>query len=105
MQCQSLASRQKRTCNPQKDDTIILQHFDVHLAHLIICHGAIGQILVNLPGRVRHDHAKLAQNAHVEGADVTRDPLGLAQGLQIVWYRRLGGLGHSLSACKILAVL
>ena len=96
----TVVERSKRTCDPQKDDTVILQYFDVHLAHLIICHCAVGQVLVDLPGRVCHDYAKLAQHAHVKGADVTRDPLGLAQGLQVVWYRWLSGLGHSLSTCR-----
>ena len=71
----------EHTCDPQEDDAIILQDLNVHLAHLVICHGAIWQILVYLPGRISHDHTKLAQHAHVKGADVTGDPLRLTQGL------------------------
>ena len=37
------------TCDPEEDYTIILQDADIHLSHLIVSHGAIGQVLVDLP--------------------------------------------------------
>ena len=48
------------TCDPQKDDSIVLQHLDVHLPHLIVGHGTVWQVLMDLPGGVGHDHPKLA---------------------------------------------
>lgn len=38
-----------RTCDPQEDDAVVLEHADVHLAHLVVCHGAVREILVDLP--------------------------------------------------------
>lgn len=69
------------TCDPQEDDAVVLEHPDVELAHLIVGHRAVGQVLVDLPGWVRHDDPELAQDGHVEGADVTIDPLRLWQRL------------------------
>lgn len=36
-------------CNPEEDDAVILENSNVHLAHLVIRHRPIRQILVNFP--------------------------------------------------------
>ena len=48
------------TCDPKEDDSVVLQAPYVEVPHLLVAHGAVGQLLVDLPGRVRHDHAELA---------------------------------------------
>lgn len=51
-----------RTSDPQEDDALVLQLAQAHAAHLLVGHCAVRQVLVDLPGRVRHDHAELAQH-------------------------------------------
>jgi hypothetical protein len=70
------------TGDPEEDDALILERADVEFAHLVVGHGAVGQVLVDLPGRVGHNHPKLAQHRHVKGADVAPNPLRLPQRLQ-----------------------
>lgn len=61
----SPVTRSALTSDPHEDHAVVLQAPHVEPPQLIIHEGAVGQVLVDLPGRVCHDHAKLAQDAEI----------------------------------------
>ena len=52
-------------------------HLHIHTAHLIIRHGPIRQLHMNVPWWVGHDDRELSENLHREGADIAVDELRL----------------------------
>lgn len=62
-------------CDPQEEETIVLQDGNVEFSHLVICQRPVRQLHVNVPRRVGHHHCKLPQDGNVQVADVTADPL------------------------------
>lgn len=65
------------TGDPQEYYPIVLQQIDPEVEHFLVFHGAVGQIHVDVPGRVGHDYLELAQHREVECAHVAVDPLAL----------------------------
>lgn len=61
--------------DPEEEEALVLQHGDVEAPHLVVRQRPVGQLHVDVPGRVGHHHRKLAQDAHVQVADVAADPL------------------------------
>jgi hypothetical protein len=48
--------------HPQEDETLVLQLGDSQLPHLVVRHGAVGELHVDVPRGVRHDHGEFACN-------------------------------------------
>lgn len=61
--------------DPEEQEAVVLEDGDVEFPHLVISQRAVGQLHVDVPGRVGHHHRKLPQDGHVQVADVTADPL------------------------------
>ena len=61
--------------DPEEEEAVILQDGNVELSHLVVSQCAVGQLHVDVPRRVGHHHGKLAQDGHVQVADIAADPL------------------------------
>lgn len=61
--------------DPEEEETVVLQHGNVKLSHLIVRQSSIRQLHVDVPGRVGHHYRKLPQYGHIQVADITADPL------------------------------
>lgn len=61
--------------DPEEEEAIVLQDGDVEFSHLVISQRTVGQLHVDIPGRVGHHHSKLTQDGNVQVADITADPL------------------------------
>lgn len=61
--------------DPEEKETVILQNGDVEFSHLIVSQCAVGQLHVDVPGRVSHHHGKLTQDGNIQVADIAADPL------------------------------
>ena len=49
------------------------------LSHFIVAHRPVGQLHVDVPGRVRHDHAELAQHFKLKVSEIALNPLSRNQ--------------------------
>jgi len=74
LRCQNLCCTTPAS-DPEEHETLVLQALHVQVAHLVVAHRAVGQLHVDVPGRVGHHHRKLAQRSQVEEAQVALDPL------------------------------
>lgn len=63
------------SCDPEEEETIVLQGRDAELPHLVVRQRTVRQLHVNIPRRVGHHHGKLTQDGHVQVANVAADPL------------------------------
>lgn len=62
-------------CDPQKDQSFILQALHVQRSHFIIAHCSVWQLHVDIPGWIGHDNGKLAQYGQIEETKIALDPL------------------------------
>merc|ERR1719319_917069 len=63
------------TRHPQEDQPLVLQLAHGQPAHLVVAHGAVGELHVDVPGRVRHQHRELAQHWELQVPEVALHPL------------------------------
>ena len=61
--------------DPEEDVAVILEDRDRQLPHLVVTHRAVGQLHVDVPRWVSHDHREFTQHRHLKVAQVTLDPL------------------------------
>jgi hypothetical protein len=60
-----------RTRDPEEDDAVVLQRADVQPPHLVVRHGAVRQVLVDLPAYVR---AKSGSRQGAAAAPLSPEP-------------------------------
>ncbi len=65
------------TCNPQKQQALILQQINSQVEHFLILHGAIRQRHVNVPWRIGHDDIEFPKDFKIEVPEIAVDPFGL----------------------------
>lgn len=61
--------------DPEEEEAVVLQGWDVEFPHFVVGQSPIGQLHVDVPGGVSHHHSKLTQNRHVQVTNVAADPL------------------------------
>ena len=61
--------------DPEEKEAVILQDGDVEFSHLVVSQRAVGQLHVDVPGRVGHHHGELTQDGNVQEANIAADPL------------------------------
>ena len=66
------------------DRALVGCYLHIEFSHLLIGHGTVGQVHVDVPRRVGHDDRKLAEDLHREGADVAIDELGQVVAREVV---------------------